>query len=128
MSDTTMFMVKLLGPVFLVMGVGILANKGQYKHMLQGLHEFTLSYFLAAITPLIIGLAIVLKHNVWNTPPEIIVSLIGWVALLKGILRCLAPARTQKMIRGFASDNHLTAASVVMILVGAYLGWMGYMA
>ena len=128
MSDTTIFLVKMFGPIFLVMGLGILANKGQYEHMMKGLNEFTLAYFIAAVTPLVVGLAIVLNHNMWTTPPEMVISAIGWLAILKGILRCLAPEWTLKVLRGFASGNHLTAASVAMIILGAYLGWIGYMA
>ena len=47
--------------------------------------------FMTAIFALMIGLVQVALHNIWTDPTAIIVSAIGWLAVVKGVLLLAAP-------------------------------------
>ena len=95
--------------------------------MLKELREFSLSYYYAAVLALCTGLAIVLTHNRWDTLPEILVSLIGWGGLLKGMIRFLAPDMTRTMIDRVVTKDVLMTGGVVLVLWGGYMSWAGYL-
>ena len=47
--------------------------------------------FMAALFALILGLVMVVVHNLWTDFAAIFVSLFGWIVLIKGILLLAAP-------------------------------------
>lgn len=126
MSETTIFLVRFLGPAFLIIGCSILLHQEKYAEMLKEMRNFTLSFYLSAVLPLCAGLAVVLSHNLWSTLPEASVSVIGWGGLLKGALRLIAPATTRVFVGKAATPAILFVMGVVVILWGGYMTWIGY--
>lgn len=126
MSQTTFILVRIFAPIFLVIGISMLLNPQQYHRVFKELQEFSLAYYLAAVVGLSIGVIMVLSHNLWNTLAESLVSLIGWGALLKGLIRLLLPQWSFTMIQRFATPTMLNWSAGLVIVWGGYMGWVGY--
>jgi hypothetical protein len=56
------------------------------------------------------------------------VSLLGWGLLLKGILFLVAPRLVDRAGDGWADLKMIPLAGTIMLLVGGYLTWFGYLA
>ena len=75
------------------------------------------------------GLAMILVHNVWSKcPVVVIVTLLGWLTLIKGILYLFLPA---KWLEGYFQavvncDACLYWAAAIMLVLGAYLTYEGF--
>ena len=85
------FLAQLIGPTFLVIGLGIPANRHGYRAMV---HEFLQSrtlIYLAGLLALVPGIAIVLAHNVWVLDWRLIITIFGWLAVIGGVARVLFP-------------------------------------
>ena len=69
----------------------------------------------------VVGLALVRSHNRWGWSWPTIVTITGWVVLLAGLYRMIAPD---------APQAHRSAAAYAMFaaiaLVGAFLTYKGY--
>ncbi len=74
---------------------------------------------------LIVGLLVVLNHNIWTTDWVGLVTLLGWIALIKGVLMVLIPKKAPKWGLKI-SDNALFITSVIMLLIGLYLTYTGF--
>ncbi len=67
------------------------------------------------------GLAIIRAHNRWTWGWPVLVSLVGWVALLGGLFRMFAPEARQ------ASQNSFTYAGLALLCaLGALLTFKAY--
>ena len=127
--DSTDFMIKLLGVYFLVIGVGIFSNRDLFKGIVR---EFTKKTTgagfrgFAGVVNLIVGLLIVLNHNVWEDVPTIIVSLTGWIALLKGAGYIVLPNFSVKAVEIWG--ERYAVAGFLSIVIGAYLIFLGFFA
>lgn len=67
------------------------------------------------------GLAIVRAHNVWTWLWPVIITLVGWIALIGGLWRMAAPNAPQ------ASENVFTYAGLAAIAsIGALLSFVAY--
>ena len=128
MNPPTEFLLRLFGPVFLVIGVGMVLNPKQYVTMFKNLKTDTITFYLIAVMPLSIGIVLVQVHNVWNTLDEVLVSLIGWAALVKGIVRFLKPDFCIKVITSFAKPKNLAPSAWVIIILGGYMCYAGFFA
>ena len=78
---TSIFLAKLIGPVLLAIGVGLLVNSAAYRTMAEeGLRSRVLIYLTGVLT-MTAGLAVVLNHSVWAADWRVIITLLGWLAI-----------------------------------------------
>ena len=62
---TSLFIARLVGPVLVVISVGMLANGAQYRAIVDGFLKSPALIYLAGFLGLLGGLAIVNVHNSW---------------------------------------------------------------
>jgi len=124
MSSRTIFLSKLLGLYCVVVGLAMLVHRHATLEMLRAmLHNAPLLY-VAGIIALAIGLAMVLGHNVWKGGIlPIVVTLIGWLALIKGLLLLFLPAQWVEAC--YLGCGHqvlfLYLKAAITLILGVYL-------
>lgn len=124
--ETSIYLAKLIGPIYLVVGVGLLLNPSNSRAVVKEFMDSPALFYLSGILALIIGGLIVLLHNVWHGWP-IVITLLGWAAILKGVVRLIAPDAAKAFISKLAgSKNDMTAAALIALALGAYFTAMGF--
>ena len=87
------FIARLIGPAFVAVGLGVLANGPFYTALiLEAVHSPTLIYF-SGLMALVPGLAILNVHRSWSGWP-VIITIIGWLMVIGGVIRLVLPATT----------------------------------
>lgn len=125
--DTSIFLARLLGPAFLVMAVGILANRENSRALAREFLNSPALIYLAGLIALVAGLAIVLTHNVWEFRWPVIITLFGWVSLVAGLMRLVFPVAMMGVWKGIVErDEWVPAAAVVYGVLGVWLAYAGY--
>jgi hypothetical protein len=59
---------------------------------------------LLGLISLLVGLPIIILHNIWVGPWEIVVTLMGWLTVLKGFVRMLNNPKMNKLREKSMSD------------------------
>lgn len=126
--DTSLFLAKLIGPIFLIVGIGLLLNGDRYRAVVdEVMSSHTLLYIFGAIA-LTGGLAIVLTHNIWVWDWPVIITIVGWLMIVRGSLRIVIPQQVEdlarKMVAGWS--NILLISGLLVITLGVFLCWKGY--
>src|SRR5208283_4436428 len=87
MPPRTQFLSKLIGLYCIVMAICMfLRGQAMVDIVVLMLRDAPLM-FIIGVFAVLTGLAVVLTHNVWTgTAPALIVTVIGWLALIKGVL------------------------------------------
>jgi len=125
--DTTLFLAQAIGIYALVMGVALVVRNKEMSRLINSFFDNEAMSFLAGFMTLVVGLLIVLNHNVWESGVAWIITLAGWAALVKGVLYIVFPKvmeRTAKKMLGRSSSY--IWYGVIMILIGAYLAGRGF--
>ena len=125
--DRSLFLARLMGPTFVVIALGMLINLGTYESMIaEALHTGIL-FYLSGLLSLLAGLAIVNLHNMWCADWRIIVTILGWLMTIGGIIRIVVP---QVAIAIGSTIYGGRAATIVVALIvgtlGAFLSLKGY--
>lgn len=120
------FIARLIGPAFVLVGLGILANGPFYSALIrEAVHSPTLIYF-SGLMSLLPGLAIVNVHRSWSGWP-VIITIIGWLMVIGGVVRLVLPATTATLATDlYAKPIAILIAAIVVLVVGAFLTAMGY--
>jgi hypothetical protein len=128
---TSRYIARLMGPVLLIIGIGMIMGmltEGEgYSSLLK---EFIGSRALIFVTgglALLAGLAVVNAHNLWVPDWRVIVTILGWLLIVRGISNLVFPAVVQTLgDRMIASHAGVLAGAAFTIVIGAILSVMGY--
>jgi hypothetical protein len=81
---------------------------------------------LLGLISLLVGLPIIILHNIWVGPWEIVVTLMGWLTVLKGVVRMLNNPKTNKLREKSMSDSRIVISAWVSILLGCVMMYGAY--
>jgi drug/metabolite transporter (DMT)-like permease len=95
--DTSLFLLKFWGWYCVIFFFILCFNPKRIKQIIEDLQDekFTI---LISFLAIIIGLLNILFHNIWEANIRLVVTLFGWLALLKGIMLLTFPRTTTKGI------------------------------
>ena len=95
----------------------MLVNARHFPEMAKQIGNDPGLIFVSGILLLVAGLAIVRVHNVWSGGWRVVVTVLGWLAVISGILRMLLPfcgcEHRFQFGRKQHSSHHRRARSVV---------------
>jgi hypothetical protein len=120
------FLAQVIGWFFFVMYLGLLINQAHYKKVMSDFYSNQPLYFSMSSIWLVFGLLIVLTHNVWVSDWPILITLIGWIVLLQGAFRLLAPAASIQFMKNMQAKLGLPLICWIWLLIGLYLIWVGH--
>lgn len=125
-SVLTLQLARAWGIAALVIALGALVTP---KRMSAAMADFERSpglLFLAAMFALILGLIQVMFHNIWRDPTSIIVSAIGWLAIIKGIVLIALPEPVMRLAaKGAASTATVRLYGVLVLILAIVLLVLG---
>jgi predicted lysophospholipase L1 biosynthesis ABC-type transport system permease subunit len=125
--STSKYIARLIGPLFLVMGLGMMAEPDTMRALsTEFLSNLSLIY-LAGMLALVAGLAIVNAHNRWVADWPVIITILGWLSIIGGVIRLLFPAQVQRLGVGLISNPHgVIVGGIIVLVLGAILSWVAY--
>jgi hypothetical protein len=124
---TSIFLARLLGPLLLLPGTGLFVNRAAFRTMAADLVRSVTLVYLFGLMDFAAGLAIVLNHNVWVASWPVLITLIGWLLLVRGTIRVLIPQTlmgyAEKMFHGTLVYPISGGVLTVLGLVLCYFGY-----
>jgi hypothetical protein len=82
---------------------------------------------IAGVFTLFGGLALVLLHNRWSEgAPTVIVTLIGWLTLIKAVVLLALPSTKLVALYGGVSATHILISGSLTLVLGIYLTVAGF--
>jgi hypothetical protein len=125
--ERSRFIAKLIGPICIAGGAGMLFNTAVFKAMFErGLHDHLLIY-IAGLIALTSGLAILALHNTWECNWTVLITLFGWLATIGGIVRMVAPQFIEQLgERIIGHANFFVIDGWIAVLLGVLLSYFAY--
>jgi hypothetical protein len=117
----------LIGPTLVAGSVAVLLNLGTWPGLVEQGFRDPVLIFVSGFPLFVTGLAIVRANNRWEGGWPILVTVVGWLALIGGLSRILFPTRLAPIAVGaIHSTGVLPAVAIVYLVVGAFLSFKGY--
>lgn len=127
--DISIFFAKVLGLYLIITTIGMLVNRQRVRTIVDQIVNNAALLLIAGLLSLIFGIILVVVHNVWEADWRVLITIIGWLALIKGTIRVVFPQVSQKVLtRMMAADAGHYIISIIFLLVGIYLAYMGFLA
>jgi hypothetical protein len=120
----TLHLLVLIGVYELAAGIAGLTGRIDWLAMLDEFERSPALTFVTGFAAFAIGAAINLGHHHWTDLPAIIVSAIGWIAIIEGVMLMVCPKPLLRFSRGIVRNQKLIsilAAGIGLVLVVAGL-------
>jgi hypothetical protein len=118
----------LIGPTLIALAVAVLVNLGSLSALVEPVSNDPALVLLSGVLSFVAGLAIVRVHNHWRGDWAVLVTILGWLLLVGGIIRMLFPIWLAQMAANLAHSTGLVAGeAVVLLVIGAFLSYKAYM-
>jgi hypothetical protein len=127
MSRLTVFLARFIGLFTVLLVVALLVRGSATVETAVADAPVMLVY---AIISLAAGLAMILGHNVWSGGAlPVIVTLVGWLILAKGImLLFVTPEALKQIFDHMQYGGHYYLYLTPSLVIGLYLTWAGFTA
>ena len=124
--ETSTLIAKIIGLIYLSFGVGILLNGNYYKKEIPKLLENTAYLIFGGFMAIIFGVLIIENHNYWVKNWSVLITIIGWIALIKGIVLLAFPTVISMYKSFFNNVNFYAILGVLVLMFGLFFTYFGY--
>ena len=121
------FIAQIIGLLFSIDAVGVLINTAIYRRMVEEFTESPALRYLGGILALFFGLFILNFNNAWTADWTVIITIIGWLSVVKGVLLIVFP----NVYLNFSNwmrmgDAMMRYIGIIYLLLGLFLTFKGF--
>ena len=120
-----MHIFQILGLAYLTIGLGIIINPVMYRKVFQDMTKSPSFIFLAGIIALLTGYLLISFNNTWVWGLPLIITIIGWLALIKGMMMLIYPNPLLKIAEKMCRKA-LSAKGIIIFILGIIFASIGF--
>jgi hypothetical protein len=125
--DYSLFYAKLIGFYFVIVAISMLVNRKSLQPFVADVSQNRNLLIFSGFLSLIFGLVVVLTHNVWVLHWPVIITILGWLTVIKGVVRIACTDWAARIMPRFGQTNAYMIVSVVCLVLGVLLLLFGYL-
>lgn len=123
---TTRMFARVVGPFVAIVSTTAAVQASDLRPAISEFGANPLWGWVAGAFTLLAGLVVVGLHPYWRGAAAAIVSVMGWLTTLKGLLLMAFPGTIKSVADTAIDSNWLRAVYVVFFLLGLYLTYAGW--
>ena len=125
--DISKFLGKAVGIYLVIVSVIMFVDMNQFTVYIANLLHNPPLMFIAGFISLIIGILMVVSHNIWEWNWRLVITLIAWAVLIKGISIIIYPHVIDRATYYFVKDMNLAYGSMGLnLIIGLVLIYFGF--
>jgi len=126
LATVSSFFAQVIGFYLILICLAMLYHPERFKKTLNLVLGHPASLFICSATNILFALVILVPHNIWVASWPLLITVIGWLALLKGTVSLFFPDKYVKMTVKLMKNPTYQIWTWVWLLLGLYLAWMGF--
>jgi hypothetical protein len=124
MQNVVMWIAGVFGPFLAIMGLWMLLYADNLMKVWTAIKNSPALVYLISILTLLAGIIIVKEYNMWAWDACLLVTLLGWVFVLRGVMGLFVP---QVLIRWTIGNSSVAKIQGIIPFVwGLALCWLAY--
>jgi len=123
----TNYLAEVWGISTVIIAFALLVKEKHLKDLFAKI-ETEESFFFWGLISTIIGVAMILTYNVWAWNWQVIITLLGWAALLKGLVLLFCPEYMKNWAKKMDNNQWLPVCLVILVFIGLIITYFGFTA
>ena len=121
------YLAELWGISIVAVSLALLIKPKYLKRLFTEIENQATMLFWGIVS-LVIGLAMILAHNIWAQNWQVAITILGWASLIKGLAVLFLPELTKKYAKKMENQQWLPIALVIMLFAGLVITYLGFTA
>ncbi|MHC4196875.1 MAG: hypothetical protein ACYSRP_03050 [Planctomycetota bacterium] len=122
--ELSILVAKIAAVFYISVGIGALSGTLKLTKIIEDFETSAGLTYMTGTMVLILGMLLVAYHNIWVKDWTVLITVIGWAMLLKGVLLITYP----QYLSFFKSwYKHSWALGIFVIVLGLIFGYFGFM-
>ena len=117
----TVVISQVLGIFFVIAGISMVINSKGTNVAIEASVENKGILWLWGLLALLMGATIVSLNNEWTSGLPLFVTVLGWIALIKGSFIFIFPGAAAALYRKFSSSGMIIICGIAAIVIGITL-------
>lgn len=118
----TLFLSLVMGWYLVIVSLLILCRYEEIRPAIKDITNQPGLFFVLALLTVIIGLLLVVSHNVWVWGCPVVITILAWLVLLSGLLRLVCPTTATRISNAFLNyPTRVKVVAVILLLIGVFL-------
>lgn len=125
--DISIYLARVIGLYLIIISLSILINPTRFTTMIKNIIDSPTTMFLLGLNILIWGLLLVVAHNIWEASWAVLITIIAWITLLKGIFNFAFPEIMMNITQPFLTSRlWLRLTILIDFVLGLILCYYGF--
>ena len=125
--ETLNYIASLFGFSLVVIPLSLLVNPKNLARLSSHVEDGSNS-FVWGIISFILGSAMLLNHNVWVSDWTVIITILGWLVFLKGVMLLFWPDVIKTRVQKVIKSQQLSVLLVIVVFIGLTLTYFAFTA
>lgn len=122
----TLFIAQVMGLYFLITAIIMLSRANYYQPLLSNMKPDHPTIVLGASAGLILGIMIVLVHNIWIFESEVVTTIVAWTILIKSVFWLSFPEMMVRFCHRVYSGPGYWIVAVLTGFLGVFMMSHGF--
>ena len=124
--ELSILIARIASVIYMSASLGGFCSTDFYRSVSDDLYKNAALTFMTGFTAVILGFLIVSYHNTWAMNWTILITIMGWLALIKGVILIAFPKFLQRLSMTLYGSTGLKVFPYVSLLVGLLFGYVGF--
>ena len=124
--EVSFLIAKIAAVIYLSASLGGFISRDYYRRLSEDMYRNAGLTYLMGFLAVIVGFLIVHYHNLWVKDWTVLITIMGWLALMKGVLIIVFPKFVQHVSKSFLTDRALQIYPYVTLMFGLLFGYFGF--
>lgn len=119
------YLAELWGISLVIVSLALLIKEKHLKRLFAEIQSEE-TFFMWGLVTFVMGLAMVLAYSVWAMNWQVIITILGWATLIKGLFILFFPEVLKKCTKKIENHQFLPFALLIALFIGLVLTYLGF--
>lgn len=121
MMEISLFLGRFFGMYLIIVGGAYLLRQNTLRNVINDFYDSPALVMVTAVFTLIMGLLILLSHQVWELNWRGFITLLGYLTFFKGVIHLYVPGWGSRFAQKLSEGRGYTYMGIAVIIIGIYL-------
>ncbi len=124
--ELSILVARIIAVVYLSASLGGFLSGDYYRRLWDDMYKNAALTYLMGFLAVIVGFLMVHYHNRWVGDWTVLITIIGWLSLAKGIVIIVLPKYFQRATASFRTEMFLTISPYGTLAMGLLFAYFGF--
>jgi hypothetical protein len=126
-AESTRTLSRVVGPTLVALGLLLLVRRGELTAILADFAQDAALGVVMGLVGFVAGLVMLAYHSRISSLAALVLTLLGWLMMLRGLMLLFAPSMVVTAASWFTDTPHaLDATGAAIALIGAWISTVGF--